>query len=558
MGDLPAAENGLTAVPEGPWLKLSAALTECAAGIAMRQDLLVKCAPGAGGGAPGCCIPKLATIELDGAHLGADPRTCEPTRPADRDRYPVLWGLLVHEAAHADHTAWEAPAGSSHAAASAALLLEESRVEAAHLRRRAGDRRWLRAATRALILDDIADAAMTKWDAAQAAGLLLARAEGGTLDEEETAAVAGVVEKVLGRRRLARLRRIWRRAQATGDRDAARMLELGRRWCKALGLPPDLRAPERSAAAPGQPSPLAEAIATSLDVIAARDRAAARAAGQAARDRIGAVARTVFASREVEVPSTSSPLRGSRPPTPAEQAAARRLARALRAAAHRERVMTMATALTPPGRLRMREALAADAQRAAGVVPTAEPFVRIIRRSVSSPPLRLGIACDVSGSMANLAHPVASAAWILARAAAHVPDARSATVVFGESVHAVIYPRAVPTQVREWAASSRTEEFCDAVDALDAVLNLSQPGASRLLVVVSDGRFRTDQRERGRERIALLCRSGCGVLWLALQPDARPIEGARSVTLTSPADAVAAIGQAAARALDATAMRRSR
>ena len=83
-------------------------------------------------------------------------------------------------------------------AASAALLLEESRIEAAHLTRRSGDRHWIRAAVRTLILADFADAAMTKWNAAQAAGLLLARVDGGVIDDDEVSTVTAVVEKVLG------------------------------------------------------------------------------------------------------------------------------------------------------------------------------------------------------------------------------------------------------------------------------------------------------------------------------------------------------------------------
>jgi hypothetical protein len=257
------------AVPTGPWLKLSAALTECVADIAERRDLLVRCAPGAGRGAPGCFVPALASIELDGNHLGVDPRTCDPTRASDRDRYPALWGVLVHEAAHADHTRWKVPDGSSDAAATAAVLLEESRIEAAHLGRRPGDRHWVRNAIRSLVLADFSDAAMTRWDAAQAAGLLLARVDTGVLDADETSAVATVVEKVLGRTRLAKLRRIWRRAHKIADDDATRMLDLGRRWCKALGVAPDRSKPERGARATGQSSPLAEAITAVLDAVAA-------------------------------------------------------------------------------------------------------------------------------------------------------------------------------------------------------------------------------------------------------------------------------------------------
>jgi hypothetical protein len=104
----------------------------------------------------------------------------------------------------------------------------------------------------------------------------------------------------------------------------------------------------------------------------------------------------------------------------------------------------------------------------------------------------------------------------------------------------------------EFGTRDGTEEFCDAVDALDAALDLSRPGAARLLVVVSDGRFRPDQRRGGHERVARLKKASCAVLWLALQADATPIEGALSIKLADPADAAVAIGQAAVRALAAT------
>jgi hypothetical protein len=560
MSHLLADETGATE-PRGGWLRLSSALTRCVADIAERKDLIVKCAPGAGRGAPGCFLPELATVELDGKHLGVKPRTCRPRRASDRERYPALWGVLVHEAAHADHTRWKVPAGS--AEVSAALVLEESRIEAAHLARRPGDRHWLRAATRTLILADAADPAMTAWDAAHVAGLVLARVDADVLADGEATAVAAEVaaevEKVLGDR-LGELQDIWRAAHATDDDDGAGMLELGRRWCEVLGLDPKQPAPGRDPQ-PGRNSPLAEAVRAALDAVTVAgqpaaavdpDRARERAAERVTRHRTDEIASRVFASSAVADPRRGTPTRRLREPTPAEQAAARRLARALRGAAHRERVTTTVTSRTPPGRLRMRDVLVADAQRAAGAAPTAEPFTRTLRRGVPTPPLRLGIACDVSRSMSLLARPVASAAWILARAGAYVPDARSATVTFGESVHPVIPPGKSPALASEFGTWDGTEEFCDAVDALDAALDLSRPGAARLLVVVSDGRFRADQRRGGQERVARLKRTGCAVLWLALQPDARPIEGALSITLADPADAVVAIGQAAVRALAAT------
>ncbi|HEY1318985.1 MAG TPA: vWA domain-containing protein, partial [Streptosporangiaceae bacterium] len=518
----------------------------------------------------------LATVELDGAHLGHDPATCDPSRPSDRDRYPALWGVLVHEAAHARHSRWRAPGGVSAAHAEAATILEESRIEAAHLRRRHADRRWLRACATQLILADFTPhqpehagagstapssappaaprAAMTRWDAARAAALLLARVDAGILDKDETAALAATVTGILGPIRLHFLGVLWRIAHRTADDDQQTMLDLGRRWCRYVGVDPDQPPPPPTGgdADSEDPTPLTDAITTTLAAVAAAesppppiagpDKTRQRREEQHTRKRAKDAACKVFGTRADKIGT-------ARKPTPGEQAAARSLARLLRAAAHRDRVATTTTAATPPGRLRMRGALAADAQRAAGAIPTAEPFTRITHRHVPAPPLRVGVACDVSGSMQTLAHPVASAAWIMARATGHVPDARAATVIFGDRVQPVTYPGHVPTRVRQFRAGGSEEEFIDAVDALDAALDLSRPGAARLLVVVSDGGFWPDQRQGGQQRITRLIGTGCAVLWLALGSRVNPMQGAHLVTLSDPAEAATVIGQAATRAL---------
>ena len=568
---------------EGAWLRLSATLTRQAEDLTGRDDLTVTCAPGAGHGAPGCFIPALATVELDGAHLGRNPATCDPSRPSDRERYPVLWGVFIHETAHVRHSIWRAPTGAATAHAEAATTLEESRIEAAHLRRRPTDRRWLRASAHDLVLADFTPApgptasetvtasaprvAMTPWEAARAAALLLARVDAGVLDEDETATLATAVTSVLGPSRLGALAALWRIAHTTADDDHAAMLELGRRWCAILGAAPDAPppSPEGEDDDSGRPSPLAEAIAASLTAVADADappapphaanaKAKARDEEKAARRRSDRAAHRVFTdpARPDRSDDRHTPISGTRAPTRDEQAAARRLARLLRAAAHRERVATVTTSATPPGRLRMRGALAADAQRAAGAIPTAEPFTRTTRRHVPTPPLRIGIACDVSGSMYELAAPIASAAWIIARAAAHVSDASSATVVFGNHVRPVTYPGHAPTRVREFTAIDSTEKFCEAIDALDSVMELTRLGAARLLVIVSDGIFTLEEINGGQERITRLTKAGCGVLWLALNDRALVMNGAHPLTLTDPADAATAIGQAATRALRIT------
>jgi uncharacterized protein with von Willebrand factor type A (vWA) domain len=198
----------------------------------------------------------------------------------------------------------------------------------------------------------------------------------------------------------------------------------------------------------------------------------------------------------------------------------------------------------------MRQALVRDAQRAAGAIPAAEPFTRTIRRRQPAPPLRVGIACDVSGSMASFAGPVASAAWILARAAATITGTKTATVIYGETVRSITRPGRAPGQVTEFAATDGTENFCKAVDALDHALDLARSGTARLLVIVSDGRYTADERAGGQLRLTRLATAGCGILWLA--PDTRsadPMPGAQVAILADPAATAEAIARGAARAL---------
>ncbi len=243
---------------------------------------------------------------------------------------------------------------------------------------------------------------------------------------------------------------------------------------------------------------------------------------------------------------------GTRAPTPDERRAAREVGRALNTAGVRDRVATRTTSALPPGRLRMRGALAADAQRAAGAIPTAEPFTRTTRRAVPTPPLRLGIACDVSSSMREFAKPVTSAAWILAHAAAHarVP-ATTATVAFGDTVHAITHPGAVPHAVTRFRAPDGYEVVDEALDALDGALGLSTPGAARLLVVVSDGIFSPTPARAAQTRIDRLRGSGCGVLWLAPRGPVTPLDGVTVLPLTDATTTARAIAQAATAALRA-------
>jgi hypothetical protein len=551
--------------PAAAWLAFSARMTAQVAPVADRADLTVTLAPGAGRGAPACFIPASAEIEVNGDHLPVDPATADPASPADRERYPALWGATVHECAHAAHSRWRAPTGTSAAWSAAATALEESRIEARQVRRRPADRAWLRASTCQIVIGDFAAASVPPASAAeagQAAALILARQDAGILETAETEPVARAVAAAIGTEKLGQLRRVWREAHATRDDDARGMVRLGRRWCRILGIAPDQPAPtaDPSQAGQGTPSPVAaavgEAAARVQDASAAEfappppfppGAAEAREAENSARRQAGDAAARVFARDPGDGSGGSTGL--AREPTGDEQAAARRLARTLREASAGGRTQTTIASATPPGRLRMRHAMAADAQRAAGAIPTARPFTRVERRRVPAPPLVVGVACDVSGSMAAFTGPVASTAWILARATAGLPAARTATVTYGRTVRPVTYPGAAPARVAEFRAADKYEDFTRAVSALDGALDLARPGTTRILVIVSDGRYKGTQHADGQKLITRLADSGCLVIWIAPTDTANTMTGTRVVILADPA----ATSQAVARAVTASA-----
>ena len=349
---------------------------------------------------------------------------------------------------------------------------------------------------------------------------------------------------------------MWREAHRTRDDDARGMVRLGRRWCRILGVRPDQPAPKADPSeAGGPPSPVASAVGEATARVEDASKAEfappppfppgaaeAREAENKARRAAGDASARVFARDPGD--GSGGTTGTTREPTADEQAAARRLARALREASAGGRAETVITSATPPGRLRMRHAMAADAQRAAGAMPTARPFTRVERRRVPAPPLAVGVACDVSGSMSGFTGPVASTAWILARATASLPAARTATVTYGRDVRPVTYPGAVPAQVAEFSAAGKYEDFTRAVSALDGALGLARPGATRILVIVSDGRYKGTQHADGQKLITRLAASGCLVIWIAPSDTANTMTGAQVVILADPAATSAAVARA--------------
>ena len=581
----PAFAPGPTAEQlEAEWLRISAALTKRFPALSGRDDVIVSADPVTVSGAKAAFFPTLGRVEVD-QHVFAphDPHRLDPAVYGDEDRYPAAWGALAHEAGHAAHSKWFAPDHLRGTAAdSAAEILEESRIEAAHLARRPTDLPYIRACVTTLVMDDMSGAGIDdKWSAAHVAALILARSDAGILEPDEVEPIRDKCEQILGAELLGKLAEIWNAAHRVGDDDATTMLDLGAAWCDLLGTDPRQPEPRPQHRQPGigagqSGGGIAEAVAKVGENIAATEAAKAReqaqidaaAAARAAKQKAQTSRARTAADTANKVfkrgnrPFTpglgggraANPVTGARDATPAEKAAAGRLARDLRAAAYRERIETVTASAAPPGRLNMRGALARDAQIASGATPTALPFRHTTRRQTPTPPLRVGIAVDVSGSMDAATGPVASAAWILARAAALTdPDSRTATVSFNRSLTAITRPGRAPAQVTQFAAAGGGHALGHAIDALDAALELSRPGAGRLLVIASDGVYGDAEKAFAAGRIATLTASGCAVIHLHFGDGHHElIPGAALVRLADPAQAVATIAKAATAAIAAT------
>ncbi|MEV4539339.1 vWA domain-containing protein [Asanoa sp. NPDC049518] len=508
------------------WQAWSDAWTRHIPRLTGRHDLTVVVAPGAAGDAPETFYPDHRRIEIDATYIADNPDVTNPRRAGHKHVVPTGYGLLVHAAAHATHSRWRPPPATAPILAHVAALLEESRAEYRQRGRRRGDRRWLRHTVTTLINPN--DAPVDDaWHAGQLAALLLARVDARVLTARDVREARAAVTTILGKQRLRRLRDIWRQAQATDDTDAARMVELARQWCDTLGIDPAITT-DAPTADPGLfPGRLAAAITAYL----------AATAGVTVAE---------YVRRDL-VHRHRAPRDWPRDrPTDAQRAAARRLGARLRQARTRPPEPSSRPSVIPPGRLRTRHAITADAQAAAGVTPTAAPWQQRAALPPENPPLRLAILVDLSGSMRTYAEPMSTAAWIFAHGAHHA-DATTTTIAFGDQVTILTPPGTRPAEILQMQAGGGTYTFPEAVKVADQLLDLRHARSRRMLAVVSDGDLK--DKPAAQQLITTLDRNGCGVLWLRPDGPGHTFTDTTTITVTDPVDAIDQITRAAEAAL---------
>jgi len=581
------------------WLSVGRMVGDLTNQWAGRYDIVAYVGPGAGGGvAPACFTPATAEVEVDVniAFNGVTPNQIADLRVrANQFEWPKAVGAIFHEALHAKYSLWDIETAANTLTAEefrALTYLEESRIEALGCNDIPGNSGFLRAAALEIVMADLKNEQIEAGSSrilAATAALTLARADAGSLQYDDIAGIAELIETKLGLDIVAKLRDIWLRAQEHVDhRNASALYDLAREWVEVVkeaaernGEPeqdPNTETGSGSGAGggSGEDSEIIEEILEALEeaaeeatIGAAQDlddqqtteewqeEAKQRSSVAKTQKEHEKVASEVFGKGTGPMADalTGSRLVTQRKPTGPERAAAVTVARMLEKAKYRERDEIEIKSVLPPGRLRTRAIVQGAALKSKGVMTQAEPWRRTQRKHTDDPTLNLGVLVDISGSMSWAMEPMGVTAWVMSEAIRRV-QGRAAMVYYGEGVFPTLKPGQHLNDVTIYSAPDGTEKFDKAFKTLNGSMNLLTGHGARLLVVISDGCYTGVEEQRAMAWLDECKRQGVGVLWLSMGESGYARRIVRNsgqlvemqVGVSTP-DIAKQIGEAAARAL---------
>jgi len=583
------------------WLKRGAEISGLANEWSGRDDLVAYLGPGAGGPAPACYSPALAEIEVnvDVAFApGIDPELVgDLTERRNQYTWPKAIGAIKHEAFHAKHSHWDMQAAydalSSPKAYEALILLEEGRIEARGVSADPSAIVFLRACVMDLVIADAMESfasESTIRGTAKLMGLIQPRLRVGILDYEDVSGLVEKIEGILGAELFGALDALIASAQAhTLDSNVEALYPVAEDWArlvdeasKEAGEPQAGEGEGSGAGTPGGsgegagiPKVLQDLLeemqdaAETVDIVngdALADQEEAEKWAEIVRERAeqaqergknSKVAVRVFERPAEGGGKSGSTLHTRRAPTSSERAAAVTVAHQLEKAKYRDRDITEVRSEVPPGRLHTRAMVQAAAQRAQGRMVQAEPWQRKVRRQTDEPSLTIGVMVDISGSMGGAMEPMGATAWVMSEAGRRI-QARTAMVYYGSSVFPTLRPGQHLKDVHIYTAPDGTEKFDEAFRALDGSLNLLYGSGARLLVIVSDGCYTSEESNHAKRWVRRCAEMGVGVLWLPFDDGhyaAHLTKKSPTVSIVpgflDPAAAAMQIGKAAADAMTA-------
>lgn len=582
-----------TSHPE--WLAVSAAIGRMVNFWSGRSDVAAFAAPGAGDGHPAFFNPNTSEVEVNVERCFGSITTPDEVAKIDTRAVQYEWpratGAILHESLHARFSFWdlaEAHSVLTPAEFNAMVLLEEGRIEALGLKALPGNELFLRTMALEIVLDSFKeiDSPSDTVLAGNIAALSLARVDAGVLTDDDVASLRDIISEKLSEPVLDSLRDLWLRAQSHSDASSTEPLyEIAREWVRVINkAAADNGEPEPGDGSDGEAGPstmfgklleeMLDTAAADVSIAVFDDLADQQMAEDwkkvvddmqsSAKDRKDAekVASEVFSkgTQEMQTSKSASSIVKKRPATGEERAAAVIIARQLDKAKYRDRDATEISSIVPPGRLRTRAAMQADALKSKGLMTTAEPWRRTVRKHTDDPTLSIGVMVDISGSMGEAMEPMAVTAWALSEAVRRV-QGRAAMVYYGSDAFPTLKPGQHLSNVTVWSAPDGTEKFELAFKAITGSLNLLWGSGARLLVVVSDGCYTGQEISAARSAVQQCQSAGVGVLWLNFSSDRFFIDtivtgsNVEVVNISgSVAEAATAIGSAAAKALSSAAV----
>jgi len=528
------------------WLGVGRDIGVLANRWALRDDLVAYVGPGAGGPAPACYTPATAEIEVNvevAFGAGVSPETIGDLRKTSAQfEFPKATGAIMHEAFHARFSKWSMPKAYAELERDeyeALNLLEETRIEYQGLKAMPDARPFLRACAMEIVLADTEEGLETNTQTqslTNLVGLAHARVDAGILEADEVIKLTDLIEDNLGLEVVAKLRSLaYDFQQHDNHSDLTEVYPIAKEWAKIVRELAKERGDDKPMGKGCFPMPkeladaikdaLGEAIAdvavNNFDELADAEQSEeykeqANAKANEAKERMENkdVANDVF--QKTSGPGgtkSASRLREQRPATTEEKIASVKIGNWLEKAKYRERDVTELVSETPPGRLRSRAILQREALRSRGVMAKAEPFRRTVRKMTENPTLNVGIMVDISGSMGSAMNPMATTAWVMANAVNRI-QGRCAMVYYGNDVFPTLKAGQKLEQVNVYTASDGTEKFEKAFKALDGALNLLHGTGARLLVIVSDGQYTSEETKFARYAVEQCKKAGVAILWL--------------------------------------------
>jgi hypothetical protein len=536
--------SGVKETPK-EWLKVGSEIGRLVNKWAERNDLVVYV--GADMSAPVSALfdPATAEIEVNAkdAFGIADPEIVGDLN--DRSmmyEFPKATGAILHEALHARFTRWDLVKSSKDlkpAENEALHLLEESRIEGLGIIHYPENADFLRASAMEIVIGDLTDEKLASMSGtrafAQMAGLVGARVDCGVLSFPDVKPILDITIAGLGQELYDQLRDLWRKAQYHNKHDNADDLyPLAIEWERLVSEKAKEKGESEGEGGFSIPSELVEAIKEALETSAGesawtasinlgdqeleekRQEEVKERQGESKRREQNKTAESkVFtkASGEVAFGHSGSKLVETRKPTSPERVASVKVGQMLEKAKYRERDVSLATSVLPQGRLRTRSMVQKKAYEAIGVRVPVEMWEHKTRKQTDEPTLSIGVMVDISGSMGEAMNPMATTAWVMAEAGRRI-QARTAMVYYGEGVFPTLRVGQRLDEVNVYSAPDGTEKFNEAFMALDGHLNLLDSRGARLLVVVSDGQYTSDQSRKAKEWLQECDRKGVAVLWL--------------------------------------------